>query len=91
MSLSIALREVRDSDLPHFFRHMSDPESNHVAAFTCEDPTDRAYFDAHWAQIRASDAVTRTVLVLGDGVTRGPAVVTPIIQSAPLRELWSTS
>ncbi|MGW1493388.1 GNAT family N-acetyltransferase [Streptomyces sp. NPDC002402] len=73
MALSVALREVLDSDLPHFFRHMSDPESNRMAAFTCEDPTDRASFDAHWARIRASDAVIRTVLA--DGLVVGHTAV----------------
>ncbi|MFK4225656.1 GNAT family N-acetyltransferase [Streptomyces sp. NPDC019890] len=76
MSVHVTLREVVDSDLPDFFRHMSDPESNRIAAFTCEDPTDRAYFDAHWARIRASDAVIRTVLaddvVVGHASVYGP-------------------
>ncbi|MER7692910.1 GNAT family N-acetyltransferase [Streptomyces sp. NPDC097610] len=48
---------------------MSDPESNRMAAFTAEDPTDRARFDAHWKRILASpDVVTRTVLADGDVV-----------------------
>lgn len=76
MSVHVTLREVVDSDLPDFFRHMSDPESNRIAAFTCEDPTDRAYFDAHWARIRASDAVIRTVIaddvVVGHASVYGP-------------------
>ncbi|MBT2395123.1 GNAT family N-acetyltransferase [Streptomyces sp. ISL-100] len=63
---AVTLREVADSDLPVIFRHMSDPESNRVAAFTSKDPTDRAAFDVHWARIRASDAVIRTVLADGD-------------------------
>ncbi|WP_251069626.1 GNAT family N-acetyltransferase [Streptomyces sp. ISL-96] len=66
MALTVTLREVADSDLPVIFRHMSDPESNRIAAFTSKDPTDRAAFDAHWARIRASDAVIRTVLADGD-------------------------
>ncbi|MET7621625.1 GNAT family N-acetyltransferase [Streptomyces sp. NPDC005408] len=69
----IALREVVDSDVPEFFRHMNDPESNRMAAFTSENAADRALFDAHWARIRASDAVTRTVLA--DGVVVGHAAV----------------
>jgi len=76
VSVHVTLREVVDSDLPDFFRHMSDPESNRIAAFTCEDPTDRAYFDAHWARIRASDAVIRTVIaddvVVGHASVYGP-------------------
>ncbi|MEV4685157.1 GNAT family N-acetyltransferase [Streptomyces kurssanovii] len=66
--MDVVLREVQDSDLPVFFRHMSDPESNRMAAFTSEDPTDRAAFDAHWARIRVSDAVIRTVVADGEVV-----------------------
>lgn len=76
MSPHVTLREVIDSDLPDFFRHTSDPESNRMAAFTSKDPTDRASFDAHWARIRASDAVIRTVLaddvVVGHAAVYGP-------------------
>lgn len=71
--MDVVLREVRESDLPVFFSHMSDPESNRVAAFTREDPTDRASFDAHWARVLASDAVVRTVVA--DGEVVGHAAV----------------
>jgi len=68
-SIDVSLRPVHPGDLPVFFRHMSDPESNRMAAFTAEDPTDRAHFDAHWKRILASpDVVTRTVLADGDVV-----------------------
>ncbi|MFF3287716.1 GNAT family N-acetyltransferase [Streptomyces sp. NPDC003023] len=74
--MDVVLREVQDSDLPVIFRHMSDPESNRMAAFTSKDPTDRAAFDAHWARIRASDAVIRTVVadrvVVGHAAVYGP-------------------
>ncbi|HEY9440924.1 MAG TPA: GNAT family N-acetyltransferase, partial [Streptomyces sp.] len=67
--MRITLREVRDGDLPLFFAFMSDPEATRMAAFTSEDPTDRAAFNAHWARIRASDAVLmRTVLADGEVV-----------------------
>ncbi|WP_327359388.1 GNAT family N-acetyltransferase [Streptomyces sp. NBC_01304] len=67
--MDVSLRPVHPSDLPVFFRHMSDPESNQVAAFTAKDPTDRADFDAHWERVLASpDNVTRTVLADGDVV-----------------------
>ncbi|MET9389409.1 GNAT family N-acetyltransferase [Streptomyces sp. NPDC006624] len=66
--MDIALRPVHDSDLPVFFRQMNDPESLHMAAFTPEDPADRDAFDAHWARIRSSTAVLRTVLADGDVV-----------------------
>ncbi|MEU0661696.1 GNAT family N-acetyltransferase [Streptomyces lavendulocolor] len=74
--MRVELREVRESDLPVFFAHMSDPESSRVAAFTSEDSTDREYFDAHWARVLASDAVVRTVLadgeVVGHAAVHGP-------------------
>ncbi|MBC7274420.1 MAG: GNAT family N-acetyltransferase [Streptomyces sp.] len=66
--MHIALREVHDSDLPVFFRQMNDPEALRMAAFTAKDPADRDAFDAHWARIRASDDVVRTVLADGDVV-----------------------
>ncbi|MFE0700365.1 GNAT family N-acetyltransferase [Streptomyces sp. NPDC058872] len=67
--MDVSLRPVHPSDLPVFFRHTSDPESNRMAAFTAEDPTDRAHFDAHWKRILASPVVVaRTVLADGDVV-----------------------
>ncbi|GGY36800.1 GNAT family N-acetyltransferase [Streptomyces djakartensis] len=66
--MNVELREVHDSDLPVFFRQMNDPEALHMAAFTPENPSDRDAFDAHWARIRSSDAVIRTVLADGDVV-----------------------
>ncbi|MFF3998268.1 GNAT family N-acetyltransferase [Streptomyces cyaneofuscatus] len=67
----IVLRPVEDGDLPLFFAWTSDPAATRVAAFTSEDPTDRAAFDAHWARIRAGSggAVMRTVVA--DGVVVG--------------------
>ncbi|MFF0162398.1 GNAT family N-acetyltransferase [Streptomyces sp. NPDC005263] len=64
--MEITLREVHESDLPVFFRQMNDPEAVRMAAFTPKDPADRDAFDALWKQIRASDAVARTVLADGD-------------------------
>lgn len=66
--MNVELREVHDSDLPVFFRQMNDPEALHMAAFTLEDPSDRDAFEVHWAKIRSSDAVIRTVLTDGDVV-----------------------
>ncbi|MFF9811464.1 GNAT family N-acetyltransferase [Streptomyces coeruleorubidus] len=66
--MNVELRQVHDSDLPVFFRQMNDPEALHMAAFTPEDPADRDAFDAHWARIRSSTAVVRTVLADGDVV-----------------------
>jgi RimJ/RimL family protein N-acetyltransferase len=66
----VRLRAVADADLDTFFVNQLDPAANRMAAFTAPDPTDRAAFDAHWARLRADDAVVvRTVLV--DGAVAG--------------------
>ena len=68
--MTLRLREVADPDLPVFFDHQQDAEACFMAAFTAEDPSDRAAFDAHWAKVRANATViTRTVEV--DGAVAG--------------------
>ncbi|MEU6401964.1 GNAT family N-acetyltransferase [Streptomyces sp. NPDC046985] len=62
----VTLRAVHDSDLPVFFRHLNDPASLWMAAFVPRDPADRAAFDAHWAKLRDSPVVLRTILADGD-------------------------
>jgi RimJ/RimL family protein N-acetyltransferase len=54
----IALREIRDEDLDGIFDQMRDPDGVWMAAFTAEDPDDRAFFDAHMARVRADPGVT---------------------------------
>ncbi|MBL1086414.1 GNAT family N-acetyltransferase [Streptomyces actinomycinicus] len=71
--MEIVLRTVEDEDLPVFFRQMTDPEALRMAAFGPENQGDRDAFYAWWQQIRASDAVTRTVLA--DGRVVGNAAV----------------
>ncbi|CAL9406305.1 GNAT family N-acetyltransferase [Streptomyces sp. enrichment culture] len=66
--MDVVLRPVHDSDLPVFFRQLNDPEALRMAAFTPRDPADRDAFEAHWAKIRATDDIQRTVLVDGDVV-----------------------
>src|SRR4051812_22328370 len=66
--MEIALRAVEDSDLPVFFRQMTDPAALWMAAFGPKDPADRDAFEAHWRRIRASTDVLRTVVADGDVV-----------------------
>ena len=66
MNIDLQLRQVIASDLPIFFEQMRDPEAIQMAAFTSQNPDDRAAFDAHWARIRAADDILlRTILVDG--------------------------
>lgn len=62
------LRPMTDSDLPTFFEYQCDETARHMAAFVPDDPNDRAAFDAHWAKIRASDAVLIRTIVAEDAV-----------------------
>ena len=48
----VGLRLVRDEDLDTIYDQMRDPEAVHMAAFTAEDPDDRAAFDAHLVRLR---------------------------------------
>jgi RimJ/RimL family protein N-acetyltransferase len=66
----VVLRPVRDEDLDAIFEQMRDPDSVRMAAFTHEDPDDRAAFDAHMARIRARPDVTLRAIV-ADGVLAG--------------------
>ncbi|MFC1406947.1 MULTISPECIES: GNAT family N-acetyltransferase, partial [Streptacidiphilus] len=61
----VALRPIEDADLDALFDQMRDPESVRMAAFTAEDPDDRAAFDRHMAKVRASPDVTSLAVTLG--------------------------
>ena len=63
---SITIREVESSDLETFYEHQLDPEAIRMAAFVCEDPKDKAAFDAHWDKIwNPSQNTNRTILAEG--------------------------
>lgn len=63
---AVELRDVRASDLDVFFEQQRDPAADFMAAFTAENPSDRAAFDAHWKRILADPGVTmKTVLING--------------------------
>ena len=66
----LALRPIVDDDLDDLFRMMQDPEAVMMAAFTTEDPTDRAHFDAHMARIRTDPTTTNRAITI-DGVLVG--------------------
>ena len=66
----VTLRPIEDADLDAIFEQMRDPEAVRMAAFTAEDPSDRAAFDAHMRRVRAApDTTNRAVLV--DGMLAG--------------------
>jgi len=66
----ITLRPLVDDDADALFRMMQDPESVRMAAFTPEDPADRARFDARLTRIRTDPTITHRVITY-DGVVAG--------------------
>lgn len=54
----VGLRAVQDDDLDAIFAQMRDPEAVRMAAFTAEDPDDRAAFDAHLVRLRTSPEIS---------------------------------
>jgi RimJ/RimL family protein N-acetyltransferase len=66
----IVLRPVLEEDLDIFFKQMSDPLANQMAAFTSEDPTNRGVFDQKWQKIREDDTIILKT-ILSDGVVSG--------------------
>jgi RimJ/RimL family protein N-acetyltransferase len=70
MASDVLLRDVTEGDLPTFFEQQLDPAANHMAAFTAEDPADRAAFTAKWTKILADDCITKKT-ILFDGQVAG--------------------
>jgi len=70
MTSEILLRGVTRADLDVLFEFGRDPVAVRMAAFTHEDPSDRAAFDTHWARLLA-DATIRNRVVVLDGAVVG--------------------
>ena len=88
----MTLRDVTDADLPIFFELQRDPTYNHMAAFTHEDPNDRAPFDTHWMKIRANPEITNRTIVF-EGQVAGHIASFPLdgereITYGIARHLW---
>jgi RimJ/RimL family protein N-acetyltransferase len=66
----VVLRDVSDADILVFFEQQRDPEANHMAAFTPDDPHDRATFAARWTAIRSDSAIVKQT-ILADGAVAG--------------------
>jgi RimJ/RimL family protein N-acetyltransferase len=62
----VALRDVREADLPIFFEHQLDADANRMAAFSAEDPADRDAFMDKWGRILVEETIPiRTIVVDG--------------------------
>lgn len=72
-TIDILLRDVIEEDLATFFEQQQDPEANHMAAFTAENPSDQAAFMTHWTKILSDDAII-TKSILAEGAVVGHVV-----------------
>ncbi|UQU68006.1 GNAT family N-acetyltransferase [Couchioplanes caeruleus] len=73
----IELRPVRDDDLDGIFDQMRDPVAVRMAAFTADDPEDRAEFDAHMRRLRTSPEIDLWA-VTADGELAGTIASFPV-------------
>ncbi len=73
----IGLRAVRDSDLDAIFDQMRDPVAVRMAAFTADDPDDRAAFDAHLARLRTDPEILMFAVTV-DGELAGTVAAFPV-------------
>lgn len=70
----VTLRETEPGDVDVFFEHQRDPDAVRLAAFTAEDPADRAAFHARFERILAADDLVRRT-ILCDGEIAGHIMV----------------
>jgi len=64
-NVRVALREVRQDDLPVFFEDQRDPEAARMAAFPSRE---REAFYTHWAKVLSDPSNVVKTIVLGDAV-----------------------
>jgi RimJ/RimL family protein N-acetyltransferase len=86
----LALRPVEATDLDAIFEQTCDPQSVRMAAFTAEDPNDRAAFNTHMAKLISSPEIrlraiicdSRLVGTISSWVSEGATEVTYWIDRA---------
>jgi RimJ/RimL family protein N-acetyltransferase len=62
------LREVRESDVEHFFTHQLDERANRMAAFGAKDPRDRAGYLGRWMRLLGDPTITARTIVRGEEI-----------------------
>jgi RimJ/RimL family protein N-acetyltransferase len=66
----VELRPVTDADLDAIFDMRRDPAAVWMAAFTADDPSDRAAYDLHMLRLRTAPDITMRAIV-ADGALAG--------------------
>jgi RimJ/RimL family protein N-acetyltransferase len=67
----VSIRDVTAGDLEVFWEQQQDDVANRMAAFTVEDPSDRAAFDDRWRRIMSDDTAIKKVILLDGQVVGG--------------------
>ncbi len=62
----ISLRKSVPADLEVFFTNQADDEANHMAAFTSENPKDKAAYIAKWTRLMSVDSVHMQTILLNN-------------------------
>ncbi|WP_199618118.1 GNAT family N-acetyltransferase [Paenibacillus alkalitolerans] len=65
---AVQLRDVTERDLPIFFEYQLDASSNYMAAFTPEDPSDKAAFMNRWSDILANENIIKKTILYNEYV-----------------------
>src|SRR5688572_30709442 len=68
--MNVSLRPLQDRDLDAIYRHVTDPESIRMAAFTAEDQIDRGAFLDRMSRVRADMSASNRVIEV-DGAIAG--------------------
>lgn len=75
--MQIGLRALRDDDVDLLYDQMRDPVAVRMAAFTAEDPDDRAAFDAHLKRVRTDPDILHFAITV-DGEFAGTVASFPV-------------
>lgn len=88
MSTNTSLRRLARSDHDAVFEMMAEPEGIAMAAFTAEDPTDRAAFDAHMERILANEEADHWAVTNDDETLVGTISTFPSEDGHPEVTYW---
>lgn len=64
----VALRATTVDDLPLLFTFQTDPEANHMAAFTAQNPTDRDAYLARFTRFLQDPTIISLTILVGETV-----------------------
>lgn len=88
MCIETRVRPLRRSDHDAVFEMMADPEAVAMAAFTADDPSNRAAFDAHMERVLANPSVDHQAVTDGSETLIGTIATFPSDEGHPEITYW---